>query len=231
MDPTVDEEEHSLEMHLPYIHKMLSLAHQDLKPSQYPPLVPIMVGSTSVSTERAFGALLAPYLADPENAWVISSDFCHWGLRFGYTYYVSSVPSSLPDISSLLPLLPKNGLDTATIDTVTGGQNLSRSDRGPRAGQVQIHESIAAVDLACMAAIATGSHTSFRDLLRKTGNTVCGRHPIGVVMAGLEAVNKENAGGDGERKGVFRFVRYERSSDVVGVRDSSVSYVSAFAVL
>lgn len=41
-----------------------------------------MVGATSAATEAMFGALLAPYFDSPENLFVISSDFCHWGKRF-----------------------------------------------------------------------------------------------------------------------------------------------------
>jgi AmmeMemoRadiSam system protein B len=232
MSPSIDEAEHSLEMHLPYIHKKLSLQHPTLPVSAYPPLVPMMVGSTSTATERAFGKLLAPYLADESNAFVISSDFCHWGSRFAYTYYIPSIPTSLPDISSPTPILPPNGLDTTTLSAVLGGQNLGRNDRSPKSPSPLIHESIASVDLACMAAVAGGSHATFTELLRKTGNTVCGRHPIGVVMAAMEVLNESNGEGEGDgRKGRFRFVRYERSSDVVGVRDSSVSYASGFAVL
>lgn len=68
--------------------------------------------------------------------------------------------------------------------------------------------------------------------LRRSGNTVCGRHPIGVVMAALEVLRREDGKeGGGEGKGKFRFVRYERSSEAKTVRDSSVSYASAFAVL
>jgi MEMO1 family protein len=219
-----DDAEHSLEMHLPYIHKMLSLTHPTLPPSQYPPLVPILVGSTSPAVERAFGTLLAPYLADPENSFVISSDFCHWGSRFSYTYYVPAIPPSLPDIASPTPLLPAT-LDPQTRSAITSGRDLGRSDK-PKG--VQIHQSIAAVDLACMCAITTGSHAAFSELLRETGNTVCGRHPIGVMMAAIEALNKDK---DGEESGKFRFIRYERSSDAVSARDSSVSYVSGFAVL
>ncbi len=93
-----------------------------------------------------------------------------------------------------------------------------------------------------MSAIETGSHEAFLKILRETGNTVCGRHPIGVVMAGLEVLRKELGGieegenegedeVDGVAKGRFKFVRYERSSNVERVGDSSVSYASAFAVL
>jgi MEMO1 family protein len=34
-----------------------------------------------------YGGLLAPYLDDPANLFIISTDFCHWGRRFSYTYY------------------------------------------------------------------------------------------------------------------------------------------------
>ena len=45
----------------------------------------------------------------------------------------------------------------------------------------------------------------------------------GVVGAAGKASNDDY--------GKFKFIRYERSSDAVDVRDSSVSYVSGFAVL
>lgn len=92
-----------------------------------------------------------------------------------------------------------------------------------------------------MRAVESGSHDAFLANLRETGNTVCGRHPIGVVMAALEVLSSgEGAAGKdrGEElgegrvaKGRFKFVRYEQSSECVSVRDSSVSYASAFAVL
>lgn len=75
-----------------------------------------------------------------------------------------------------------------------------------------------------MDAIETGEHDIFADYLQRTKNTICGRHPIGVVMAGLEGLVQK-----GEGKGVFRFVRYEQSSAVVRAGDSSVSYASAWA--
>lgn len=53
-------------------------------------IVPILVGSIPPDVEAIYGKLLAPYLADPQNLFVISSDFCHWGKRFSYTYYDES---------------------------------------------------------------------------------------------------------------------------------------------
>ena len=162
------------------------------------PLVPIMVGNTDARAEAHYGSLLAPYLSDPSNIFVISSDFCHWGSRFRYTYY------ELPGSSA--------------------GTSLKSNSRV--ASDYPIHESISAVDKKSMDAVEGGSHREFLQHLRETGNTVCGRHPIGVFLAAVE-----KAEGLGEGKGRFKFVRYERSSLVEDIHDSSVSYASAFAVL
>lgn len=45
------------------------------------------MGSLTPEREALYGRLLAPYLADPQTLFVVSSDFCHWGQRFRYTYY------------------------------------------------------------------------------------------------------------------------------------------------
>lgn len=208
MSTSTDSTEHSLEMHLPYIYKMLSLSGAFRSPDDFPPLVPILVGNTSPEAERRFGALLAPYLADPTSVFVVSSDFCHWGLRFSYTYYLPSAPSS----------------KAAT------GYDLSRRDAAPT--DPPIYESIARLDKMAMNAVETGRHETFLDNLKETGNTVCGRHPIGVVMAALEVLEGEKKGEElGEERGRFKFLRYERSGDVEEVDDSSVSYASAVAIL
>lgn len=47
-----------------------------------PGLVPIMVGATNAEKERDYGRLFAPYVANKENLFIISSDFCHWYVSF-----------------------------------------------------------------------------------------------------------------------------------------------------
>jgi AmmeMemoRadiSam system protein B len=207
MSTGADETEHSLEMHLPYIYKKIS---QQFKSTvEYPSLIPILVGNTDPSAERDYGKILAPYLADPTSVFVVSSDFCHWGTRFQYTRY-------LPDSSS------------STAASLGGGYSLKRHDKKPT--NPPIYESIDRLDKMAMNAIETGNHENFLENLNETNNTVCGRHPIGVVMAAIEALER---GGkvSGEGKGRFKFVRYERSSEVEDLSDSSVSYASAYAVL
>jgi len=234
MSQSVDEAEHSAEMQLPYLHRLLQRLYPNQPTSAYPRLVPIMIGAASASTEQAFGQLLAPYIADETNAFVISSDFCHWGSRFSYTYYTADAPS--PAVSALK--LPNGvGGDVADLNTHTQYEwqrgNHLRSSKIP--SSPKIHESIAHVDRACMCAIANGRYSDFLSVIEETGNTVCGRHPIGVFMAGVEELerkeNEDRAQSDDGLRRRFRFVRYERSSDALSVRDSSVSYVSAFAVL
>ena len=78
MSQKTDETEHSLEMHLPYIYVCLKNFYGDLNDEGVPKLVPIMIGNTSPEKEKEYGKLFAPYVADKENIFIISSDFCHW---------------------------------------------------------------------------------------------------------------------------------------------------------
>ena len=73
MSQQVDEEEHSIEMHLPYIAKVMESRKGKFT------IVPVMVGATNGQRQADYGKIFSPYLADPENLFVISSDFCHWG--------------------------------------------------------------------------------------------------------------------------------------------------------
>lgn len=78
MDLSVDEEEHSIEMHLPYIQQVMG--------DQPFTLVPILVGALSQASQSRYGEILAPFLGNAQNLIIISSDFCHWGKRFRFTH-------------------------------------------------------------------------------------------------------------------------------------------------
>ncbi|KAJ9507559.1 hypothetical protein QJQ45_019382 [Haematococcus lacustris] len=146
MDISTDEAEHSLELLTPFIAFLV--AGRPVR------LVPIMVGSLSTDSEALYGSLLGPYLDDPSNLFVISSDFCHWGRRFSYTFH----------------------------DTTQG------------------------------------QPTAFSQYLSKYGNTICGRHPIGVLLNMLQhAATLFNV----------KFVKYDQSSRCERMNDSSVSYAAA----
>lgn len=170
MSNSSDEDEHSLELHMPYI-----MAAMKGKPFT---LVPILVGATSKSAEAEYGSLLAPYLADPGNFFVISSDFCHWGSRFNYTFY--------------------------------------QNEHGA------IHTSIEWLDKKGMDIIETGDPRDFSAYLEHYGNTICGRHPIAVLLHALEQSNIPHR---------IHFTKYDQSNRCTSQRDSSVSYASAIVVL
>lgn len=108
LDKEVDEAEHSLEMHLPYIVRAM-----DSVPFT---LVPIMVGSLSKNLEDDYGKILAPYVDDESNFFIVSSDFCHWGKRFGYTPYDSKRHS---EISEYIKALDREGMDAVESESVT----------------------------------------------------------------------------------------------------------------
>ncbi|KAK7463618.1 hypothetical protein VKT23_005559 [Stygiomarasmius scandens] len=195
LDIRADEAEHSLEMHLPYVRKIFE--GMDIK------IVPIMVGAIRKDKEESYGALLAPYLTREDTFCVVSSDFCHWGTRFSYTYYY---PEPTPSTAEAI--------------------NLSRSSR-PSASH-PIHESISKLDHEAMEILTippftpTSAHTEFSQYLSKTKNTICGRHPIGVLLGALSALEKDRSTFE------TKWVRYEQSSACETVKDSSVSYASAW---
>lgn len=45
------------------------------------------VTSHAQCREAQYGRALSKYLDDPGNLFIISSDFCHWGDRFNFTFY------------------------------------------------------------------------------------------------------------------------------------------------
>lgn len=125
-------------------------------------VIPVLVGSLSSDKESKYGHIFCKYLSDPSNLFVISSDFCHWGQRFRYTYY------------------------------------------NERKGE--IHESIKSLDMQVnwfffanesnfssyilyfkgMEIIENLDHEAFTHYLKKYGNTICGRHPIGVFLGAVQ---------------------------------------------
>ena len=69
---------------------------------------------------------------------------------------------------------------------------------------------------------ASQAHHDFSKYLARTKNTICGRHPIGVLLGALSELE------EGGRSSEIKWVRYEQSSKCFSVKDSSVSYASAY---
>lgn len=78
-DPGQDEEEHSVEMHLPFMVRAAAMHKQPV-----PTIVPIIVGHVSREQHLLMAKALAPLLAEPGTILAVSTDFCHWGTRFRF---------------------------------------------------------------------------------------------------------------------------------------------------
>merc|ERR1712156_261290 len=73
-------------------------------------ILPIMVGSTSQT--KLYGRLLSPILSRSNIFTIISTDFCHWGSRFGYSpTSSSSCESSFREIYEYIQWLDGQGME------------------------------------------------------------------------------------------------------------------------
>ncbi|KAI6190540.1 MEMO1 family protein [Aphelenchoides bicaudatus] len=101
-----EEAEHSIEMQLPFIAKVMG--------DRQFTIIPVLVGSLSQQRQQSYGRIFAKYVADPQSLFVISSDFCHWGSRFHYTPH--SVTSNKP-IHEQIAALDQRAMDAiATLN-------------------------------------------------------------------------------------------------------------------
>lgn len=179
MQLSVDEDEHSLEMHLPFLYYLLNEKGLLNQVS----LVPVLVGSLTARQHQSFGELFARYLNDDTNRFVISSDFCHWGPRFNYFYQPTETPAQE-----------------------------SRC----------IHEGIEQLDRQGMQLIEQINCQGFATYLKDTGNTICGRNPIQVLLNAIDSL--KSIGSDSWK---VSFVYYDQSSRAKLPTDHSVSYAAA----
>ncbi|ODV85769.1 hypothetical protein CANARDRAFT_7140 [[Candida] arabinofermentans NRRL YB-2248] len=196
MSLSVDEEEHSFEMHMPFLYKVSCNLSQGV-----PKVIPIMIGSTDEAFEQKVASSLKPYYENTENAFVISTDFCHWGSRFGYTSYTPNA-----EISNLTDLKHSSSI-------------LNKKDSIP------IYKSIEFLDKKAMQIASIGSYKVFRKYLRETENTICGAKPLSILLSMMESSSTNN------NESNFKWIGYKQSSRVTSPRDSSVSYASGYAVV
>uniref|UniRef100_A0A7S3EE39 Protein MEMO1 n=1 Tax=Rhodosorus marinus TaxID=101924 RepID=A0A7S3EE39_9RHOD len=171
MDRSVDEDEHSIEMHLPYVAHVFRDHLNRIKVGT------VLVGSLSQEGDEKYGLFFSSYLSNPKNLFIVSSDFCHWGKRFRYVKYDSA--------------------------------------RG------EIHQSIEHLDRKAIHIIERQQPAEFHSYLRETGNTICGRHPITVLLFAAQECRRSQS-----KSFSFSLAKYAQSSQCRSQSDSSVSYVS-----
>ena len=96
----IDEHEHWIELHLPYIKKIFK--DHDIG------LVPIMFGELTYENEQYYGNILAPYLKDEDTLFIVSTDFWHWGKNYDFYPHDKTISE---DINEYVAYLDKQGMD------------------------------------------------------------------------------------------------------------------------
>jgi len=116
--PEAHLEEHSVQIELP----LIQVALNDFK------IVPIVCGQLSTESAREIGAALRS-LVDEETLVVASTDFTHYGDRFGYVPFREDVPDSLRrlDLGAYALIEQKNVDGFATYVSSTGATICGRN--------------------------------------------------------------------------------------------------------
>ncbi len=162
-----EDREHSLEIELPFLQKTLGSFC----------LVPVVVGETTAESQKTMAGKLAG-LRDGKTLFVFSSDFTHYGPRYGYA-----------------PFGPSG--------RAAGNEIRAQNDRA-------------------IGFILKKDAAGFRKFLDETGDTICGRNGIGVLLELLPRISPKAE--------PVLLARYA-SLDIPRVEgDDSVTYVAiAFA--
>ena len=148
-------QEHSLEMQLPFLQVVLD----DFK------IVPLVVGDVSGSEYDDISKDIKRYV-DENTLIIASSDFTHYGGRFGYVPFQSDIKKNLEDL-----------------------------------------------DLGAIERIVKGDFKGYLIYLDKTGATICGARPIGILMKILRDTGAV-------------LLNYMTSGEILNDFTDSVSYAS-----
>lgn len=208
MGQDADLGEHSLEMQLPMLVQTLKWRNVPLKNVK---VVPMLVSHNSAEVDLAVGQVLKSYMDDPSNAFIISSDFCHWGRRFAYTGYVGS-EDELRDALQ----------EETEIEMLTARSKLSHH-------QIDIWQSIEVLDKMAMKFLSDSDnqarYNAWKQYLDITGNTICGARPIAVILSALSQIDEAS------QRIKFEWPNYSQSSHVSNLEHSSVSYAAGYTIL
>lgn len=126
-----------------------------------------------------------------------TNSIVHRGTRFRYTYYTETDDDNHPIQLSK-----------------TNEKQISRP----------IYESIQELDQRGIDTLEALSFAEFQTYLSKTRNTICGRHPIAVLMAALEVIREKKEFSNQ----TLKCIKYDQSSQCERFKDSSVSYASIY---
>jgi MEMO1 family protein len=110
--PEAHKPEHSLEVQLPFLQTLLPVNFK---------IIPILIGSQSAEASEKIAQVLQPYLLDPENLFIISTDLSH------YPSYNDAVKTDKLTVEALCSNSPSKFLSQIKTNTAKGIHNLSTS--------------------------------------------------------------------------------------------------------
>ncbi|CAI5757259.1 unnamed protein product [Candida verbasci] len=199
MSEDIDEDEHSFEMHAPFIYYKGSKA-----PNGIPSIIPILISGMDDNLQSEIVESLLPFVENEENHFIISSDFCHWGSRFGYTKYLTIEEDGKPNLQKL----------DSQLSSISSFGKFKKGD-------LEIFESIEMLDKLALKIASSGSSLDWKNYIKTSGNTICGQKPISIILKLLESykLNSDQ---------VFNWIGYSQSNPVKRSNESSVSYASGY---
>ncbi|KAG5489990.1 hypothetical protein JKF63_00109 [Porcisia hertigi] len=136
-----DEAEHSIEMETPYLSHILHYPPASASPSTQPAvrrisIVPVIVGWTDRQADKCISDVLKPYMDDARNVFILSSDFCHWGDRFSYTYHYK--PSQYPSIGDAIIAMDHAGMKLLEKRDLEGWYDYLKTTKNTICGRAPI---------------------------------------------------------------------------------------------
>lgn len=223
LPPRADLGEHAVELQLPFIAVAIAASttttHTNAltKDANATPIAvaPLLVGSLSPSQEAAVGRALRGIFCDSTTAIIVSSDFCHYGERFGYAPFPIPTAPAIPQTKSGANTNSRWSFHNHVASLSTTTPHTSPSSTTATSSPTPIADAIEGLDLACVATIAAGDPSALSEYFQATENTVCGRHAIAVTVAAMA-----------ERRCAAHLVAYEQSERIRRHGESSVSYAA-----
>jgi len=134
----VDEDEHSIEMQLPYLAHIFKDRLDDVT------FIPIMVGSLNENKEKQYAKLLNKYISQEGTIVVVSSDFCHWGKRFRYTNQIGDYNHIYESIEAL----DREGMDWIEKKDLSGFHEYLSRTKNTICGRMPICLLLACINYA-----------------------------------------------------------------------------------
>lgn len=110
--PEAHKPEHSLEVQLPFLQALLPFSFK---------IIPILIGSQSAEASEKIANILRPYLLDPENLFIISTDLSH------YPSYNDAVKTDKLTVEALCSNSPSQFLAQLKTNAAKGIHSLSTS--------------------------------------------------------------------------------------------------------